>query len=179
MPSVEHLVLCGGVASRQGTGPRINLNLHGASKNVHLKISDISTRLLANIPEPLVDLLEVATYVYAADSAISRGGRADLQMGKRWRRRLQFVVPVRLPDLWSSPPVSSALVETLGFLSDDEYKFDFRPLGNPPPLDTYFEFPEVDATSFKPDEVILFSGAWILSRGPLSSWRHMVRESRS
>ena len=66
-----------GVAAADGAGARIGLNLHGPSANVHLKIADISKRLLANIPDVLVDLLEVASYVYAADSAISRGGRTD------------------------------------------------------------------------------------------------------
>ena len=158
MRSTKHLVLCGDVADRHVAGARVRLNLHGASPNVHLKIADISKRLLANIPAALVDLLEVACYIYAADGAISRGGRVDLQMGTRWRRKLQFVIPVRRPELWSSAPVSSTLVETLGFLSDDEYEFDFRPLGNPPLMDTYFEFPEVATTSFSPDEVMLFSG---------------------
>ena len=51
-------------------------------ENVHLKIADISKRLLANIPDALVDLLEVASYIYAADSAISRGGLTDA----RWVR---------------------------------------------------------------------------------------------
>ncbi len=158
MPTNERLVLCGGVAGPQGAGARISLDLHGASANVHLKIADISRRLLANIPDALVDLLEIASYIYAADSAVSRGGRADTQMGMRWRRKLRFVIPVRLPDLWSSAPIASALVETLGFLSDDEYEVEFRSLSKAPALRSYFEFPATEATSFTPDEVILFSG---------------------
>ena len=34
-----------------------------------------------NIPDTLVDLLEVAAYVYAADSAIGRGSKTDAQLG--------------------------------------------------------------------------------------------------
>jgi hypothetical protein len=30
-----------------------------------------------------------------------------------WRRKFRFVIPVRRPDLWSSHPVLSALVETI------------------------------------------------------------------
>ena len=133
-------------------------NLHGRSPNVRLKISDISSRLLTNIPDVLVDLLEVASYVYAADSAILRGGRTDAQMGKRWRRKFRFVIPVRVPELWSSGLVSSALVETLCFLSDDEYAFEFRPLDSAPAVAGYFEFPDAEGIGFTPDEVILFSG---------------------
>lgn len=159
MPGNEHLVLCGGIELPQkGSGSRLNLNLHGRSPNVRLQIADISKRLLTKIPEVHLDLLEVASYVYAADSATARGGRTDAQMGKRWRRKFRFVIPVRLPKLWSSESISSALVETLSFLSDDEYAFEFRRLGNPPAVETYIEFPDADTASFSPDEVILFSG---------------------
>jgi 7-cyano-7-deazaguanine synthase in queuosine biosynthesis len=158
MPTNEHLVLCGGVAARDAAGTRISLSLHGKSANVHLKIADISKRLSANIPDALIDLLEVASYIYAADSAISRGGRADAQMGMRWRRKLRFVIPVRVPNLWSSAPVASALVETLSFLSEDEYDFEFRSFSQIPSPETYFEFPATEASRFTPDEVILFSG---------------------
>jgi hypothetical protein len=159
MPKDEHLVLCGGVNQSRGAGQRtLRLNLHGSAPNVRLHITDISKRLVANIPDVLVDLLEVASYVYAADSAISRGGRTDAQMGARWRRKVGLIVPVRCSSLWASPAVCSQLVDALSFLSDDEYAFEFRPLDNPPEYESYFEFSSEDASSFSPDEVILFSG---------------------
>jgi hypothetical protein len=50
MPTNEHLVLCGGAtAQERGDATRLELNLHGASANVRLKIEDISRRLLENI----------------------------------------------------------------------------------------------------------------------------------
>ena len=136
----------------------LRLALHGRSPNVRLQISDISRRLLANVPDVLADLLEVASYVYAADSAISRGGKTDTQMGRRWRRKFRFEIPVRRPSLWSSDPVLSALVETLGFLSDDSYEFEFRAIIDAPTMAEYFEFKDKEETAFTPDEVILFSG---------------------
>jgi 7-cyano-7-deazaguanine synthase in queuosine biosynthesis len=159
MPRREHLVLCGGIDQPQGSTPgRINLNLHGASANVRLRIADISGRLLTNLPDVLVDLLEVASYVYAADAAVSRGGKSDAQMGASWRRSFRFVIPVRQPDLWSSNAVLGALTETLSFLSDDTYVVEFRHLEQPPAIETYFEFPAPEETGFIPDDVILFSG---------------------
>ena len=75
MPRAERLVTCGGAKGLNQNGrSRLALNLHGTSANVNLRISDISKRLLANIPDVLIDLLEVATYVYSADGATSRGG---------------------------------------------------------------------------------------------------------
>jgi hypothetical protein len=159
MPRHEHLVLCGGPDEpRGGSVSRVNLNLHGASPNVHLRITDISRRLLTNVPDVLIDLLEVASYIYAADAAVSRGGKTDAQMGASWRRRFRIVIPVRQPDLWSSETVLAALTEMLGFVSDDAYELEFRSLEHPPAMETYFEFPDTEETGFTPDEVILFSG---------------------
>ena len=159
MQTNEHLVLCGGVDEPQVASEQsLRLALHGRSPNVRLQISDISRRLLANVPDVLADLLEVASYVYAADSAISRGGKTDTQMGRRWRRKFRFEIPVRLPSLWSSDPVLSALVETLSFLSDDSYEFEFRAITDAPTMEEYFEFKDKEETAFTPDEVILFSG---------------------
>ncbi len=96
MPRNEHLVLCGGLdRAKKGTVSSLKLDLHGPSRNVRLQIGDISKRLLTNIPDVLVDLLEVASYIYAADAAISRGGKADAKMGARWRRNFRFIIPVR------------------------------------------------------------------------------------
>src|SRR6187431_2294635 len=118
----EHLVLCGGIESRErGSAKAVRLQLHGPAAKVQLRIQDLSTPLGANIPDGLLDLLEVATYVFAADAAISRGGKTDTQLGSFWRRAVRLKIPVRSPDLWASKAVSSALAEMLGFLSDDDY----------------------------------------------------------
>jgi Queuosine biosynthesis protein QueC len=159
MPSNEHLVLCGGATAREhGGAARLDLNLHGPSANVRLEIEDISRRLLANISDVHADLLEIVSYIYAADSAIPRGGKTDAQLGARWRRKFRFVIPLRQPKLWLSDPVLAALVETVSFLSDDDYEFEFRLLENPPPAEKYFPFSGAKEVRFTPDEVILFSG---------------------
>ncbi len=159
MPTNEHLVLCSGASAKpRGNERLLALNLYGAAKNVRLEIRDISQRLLANLPDVHVDLLEVASCIYAADSAISRGGKTDSHLGAMWRRKFRFVIPVRQPSLWSSDPVTAALVETISFLSDDDYEFEFCPLKSPPPVETYFPFAAASDAKFTPDEVILFSG---------------------
>jgi 7-cyano-7-deazaguanine synthase in queuosine biosynthesis len=159
MPKHEHLVLCGGLDRPSGEGTRpVQLSLHGPSRNVRLRIEDISAPLVANVPDVLVDLLDVAAYVYATDSAVPRGGPTDEQMGARWRRRLRLVVPVRDPDLWAQDAISSALVETLSFLSDDEYQFEFEPVRERPTMNAYFSFGSEAGIGFAPHEVILFSG---------------------
>ena len=159
MPKREHLVLCGGVQERSASGRHVvRLNLHGSTANVRLRISDIAQKLLVSVPDRLLDLIEIATYVYAADGAISRGGPTDREMGAHWRRSLVFRIPVRQPELWGSEPLSSGLAETLSFLSDEQYAFEFVALNDPPPLAAYLEFTPTGETTFSPDEVILFSG---------------------
>jgi hypothetical protein len=139
MPSNEHLVLCGKVPGLARDTKHLHLNLHGQAANVHLKIHDIERRILGNIPDHLVDLLEIASYVYAADSATSRGNDSDPGMGKRWRRNFRFSIPVRLPNLWASPEILDMLTRTLSFLSEDEYEFEFRPLSQRSAVTSYFE----------------------------------------
>jgi hypothetical protein len=63
-----------------------------------------------------------------------------------------------MPDLWTSRPVLAALTETLSFLSDDDYSFEFRRMREAPQLDRYLEFPTSAESVFTPDEVVLFSG---------------------
>src|SRR4051812_4408091 len=159
MPGHERLVLCGEIAPSEADSSRVlRLCLHGPKPNLRVRIQDISSRLVSNIPDVLVDLLEVATYVYAADSAVPRGGPTDVQFGAQWRRKLRFIIPGRCPDFWSSGPVSSALVETLGFVSEDDYQFEFTSRISRPAVQSYLEFSGENLEGFAPDEVVLFSG---------------------
>src|SRR5215468_11323915 len=152
MPTNEHLVICGRAADPDGgRAKRLDLNLHGPSANVRLEIGDISRRLLASISDLHADLLEIASYIYAADSAIPRGGLTDKKLGAQWRRTFQFVIPVRNPKLWSSTPLIEALIQTAGFLSDDNYEFEFCQLKNPHPVETYFSLSNAPDAVFTPD----------------------------
>lgn len=158
--SVEHVILCGSSAAANGGSKKgtVRLHLWGRHANVTLKISDISKKMAANIPPVLVDLLEIATYVYCADQATTRGAGNTTHYGAQWRRRFTFHIPVREPDVWSSSPVLTALQGTLGFLSDDEYAFTFTALTDPPAVAQYLDFGPGGATGARPDEVMLFSG---------------------
>ena len=80
------------------------------------------------------------------------------------------MISVRQPDLWSSDPVRSALIETLGFLSDDDYEIEFRRLDHLSEVADYFEFPHEERIAFSPQEVILFSGGLDFLPGRSRSW---------
>jgi 7-cyano-7-deazaguanine synthase in queuosine biosynthesis len=154
---LERLVLCGGV-SRAAGDSTLRLALDGRLQNITLKLEDISKRLVKNVPDLLIDLIEIATYVYCADQASSRGGKAQVGMGGDWRRNFHFVIPVRDADHWNDTRVVEPLRDTLSFLSEDDYKFEFEKATRPTSLEKYLELSGDDDAAFKADEVVLFSG---------------------
>lgn len=152
----ERSILCGDVSYANlpfGGEDPICLHLWGKNENILLRISDIREHLLRDVPSQFHDLIEIATYVYCADQAVTRGGDGVQNFGVDWRRKLFFRIPVRNPDLWNSSPLKDHLIETLSFLSEDEYYFDFVKLTKQPPSQQHIEFDFA-----KPEEVILFSG---------------------
>ncbi len=152
----ERAILCGDVTTGSvpfGTDKRLRLHLWGPHENVSLCINDIRSQLLMDIPSQFHDLVEIATYVYCADQAVTRGGDGVDNLGENWRRRFFFRIPVRNPDLWNDPNLQEQLIATLSFLSEDEYYFEFTKLTGEPPTQQHLDF-EVGA----PEEVILFSG---------------------
>ena len=110
------------------------------------------------VPELFLDLTRIATYIYCADQAVKRGDVNEDVFGDEWRRSLFFRIPVHDPDFWNSQRVNNLLCTTLGFLSEDQYQFDFLPLTEVPAGDQYFGMPEKDDLQDAPDEVVLFSG---------------------
>jgi 7-cyano-7-deazaguanine synthase in queuosine biosynthesis len=152
----ERSILCGDVTGDALPFDKkkpLSLRLWGRGENVSLRISDIRSQLLKDIPSSFHDLVEIATYVYCADQAITRGGGGVDNFGESWRRRMFFRIAVRNPDLWNSSPLKDQLTETLSFLSEDEYHFDFVKLEKQPLTQKHLEF-DVDP----PEEVMLFSG---------------------
>ena len=125
--------------------------------NVNLKYLSISRKLLKNLPPILLDLIEIASYVYAGDQSVTRGGAALRGDGSLWRRDFHYYIPVRNLDLWEAPGTKEALIDLLTFMSDDYYDFTFRPLIRSIPISDYFVFDE-GKPWFPADEVLLYSG---------------------
>ncbi|PMD87482.1 hypothetical protein BWI97_25745 [Siphonobacter sp. BAB-5405] len=67
-----------------------------------------------------LDLLNVATAVYAADTCVNRGHYSD----DGWTRQLHLFVPVSNPDLWKSQ--EELLKQLLNFLTGDLWHISFR-----------------------------------------------------
>ncbi|MFL6354282.1 MAG: 7-cyano-7-deazaguanine synthase [Bryobacteraceae bacterium] len=160
MDKVDHLVLCGGASGspKVKSDQTVRLDLSGDDPNVDLEIVNISRRLSSDVPDVIVDLIEIASYVYCADQAVTRGGEGVLVLGAGWRRHFIFHIPVRLPDIWSSAQVMDALKSTLSFLSDDEYDFRFERRHSAVPIQQYLRFGDGDSEVLEIERVLLFSG---------------------
>ena len=161
--NTEHTILCGGLnpAGIPAFGKVMPLNLwpgHGDKTCVKLKIEDLHERICQTTPRQFHDLIEIAAYVYCADQLASRGGKDVDTFGSHWRRRFHYHIPVREPDLWRTPAVSTALRDLLDFLSDDFYDFTFYPAKAPPGIQGYLGLDEKGAKKFDAERVMLFSG---------------------
>ena len=160
MAKADHIILCGGAPAPRGVAPDqiVRLDLGGDEPSVDLEIADISRRLSSDVPDVLTDLIEIASYVYCADQAVTRGGEGVLAFGAHWRRNFIFHIPVRMPSMWSSPNVLDVLQKTLAILSEDTYEFRFAQRINAVPMQQYLKLGDGDSTTQELDEVLLFSG---------------------
>ena len=99
--------------------------------------------------ETAVDLLNLASMVFAADTSLDR--RKLTEDG--WTRQFRLFFPVHDPDLWASN--SAHLERMLKFLTGDFWEFRFR--GRPAEYKTLVKKPEeLNLSNF--DAVSLFSG---------------------
>lgn len=119
-------VRCGEVGGKGIPKSALALSLAKAG-NLAVDIDGIDHQLTGRLGAPMRDLIRIATYVLAADSATSRGDALDDDLGEKWHRDFRLVVAVEEPDRWQEKELRSVLESTLGTLSDDTFTFDFRP----------------------------------------------------
>jgi len=179
----DHLFLCGLSQTQLSSydGGRV-LQLHGPRQNVRLRMDDIRRRLLEVEPELLTDLAEIATYVFAADNLVSRGGDVLRNMGKAWRRSFHLVIAVRQPGIWKEPQRQHTLCEVLQFLTEDSWIFEFVALEDPPSIQGYANFGKGEIEGVSGASIVLFSGGLDSFAGAvhelLTTDRHVVLLSR-
>ncbi len=168
---MRHEFACGGLSAPPTTdSDHRTLDVQGPARNINLRIEDISKTLVSDIPDVLLDLLEVAAYVYCADQQTRRGSEYLTDYGTAWRREMVFRIPVRSPGIWQSTEVREGLADLLGFLSDDHFTFEFVPAQNPVAgREAYFSnlTDELD----NPDEIALFSGGLDSFAGAIEAQR--------
>ena len=137
----------------------IKLDSIGSQANVNIRFENVAKVLQGHLSPRLMDLLEVAAYVYTADCSTQRGTEwSDEDSTEPWERDFSFVIPVRDPEFWDS--VSGKVAEVLNFLSDDRYAFRFEPLKQERlGRQEYLEFGDTDDWPFSnPERVVMFSG---------------------
>jgi 7-cyano-7-deazaguanine synthase in queuosine biosynthesis len=153
----ERLFYCG-TEPPHDDGKAYYLRLAGAAPNVNRRLEDIEKRMVSEIPDHLCDLLDIATYVFVADRMVGRGGKTLPNMGREWHRSFRFSIAVREPDRWNRPEIKAALQDLVGFLSGDDYRFQFLKSDEVPAYPRHLPLGGGDVTPKRFDQVLLFSG---------------------
>ncbi len=115
------------------------------------------------LPDRILDLLQIAAYVFCADRMADRGARSSIN-NDSWARSFQINVPVMDCEFWSNAKIIGSLAEVLQFMTGDrKYQFIFRQatqntLGPVAKQISMFsgEFEELD--DVEQTDIVLFSG---------------------
>jgi hypothetical protein len=115
------LVLCNGAPRPEDQGEYKNvltlayqLNVP-TERNIELALPNF-VRGVYHLPDRLLDLLEIAAYVFSADRLIRRGERDDVEY-HAWARSFEFRIRVRDHTFWSQGDVNHKLSEALTFIT--------------------------------------------------------------
>lgn len=138
-------------------------------RNVNLQLPRFVDQMF-HLPPRILDLLEIAAYVFAADRTAHRGARDALELNA-WSRSMHFVIRVREDDFWNQASVKQKLSDALLFMTGDkDYKFDFIPGHSTPPT-SLFDSEEFAVTPQESSAVALFSGGLDSLTGVLNRLR--------
>jgi len=125
-------------------------------RNVNLLLPKFVDQVY-HLPTKILDLLEIAAYVFAADRLAHRGPREAVEY-HAWPRSMNFFIRVREPKFWNQKQVKNKLIEALVFMTGDhEYSFEFFSGHSTPPV-SLFDSEEFAIAPEGPASVVLFSG---------------------
>lgn len=126
------------------------------NQNVKLALPDF-VRDVFYLPDRILDLLEIATYVYCSDRLNSRGSKSALKLHS-WARTFYFNIKVRDYEFWEKSDVKERLKDALVYMSGDRaYHFSFQP-GHSTPRAHLFDKEIFQIEANENTKVILFSG---------------------
>ncbi len=154
---VHHLLCNGADSVVPRNAKRIRLDYQGGKHpNVKIELPRFVEQLL-HIPARLLDLLEIAAYVYCADRWSYRGDKSAVEY-HAWSRDFVFHIKVRDFEFWSQPDIRQGLNAALSFLSGDrKFEFDFQS-GHQTPPTSLFDLQQVSITDLRKSRIALFSG---------------------
>jgi len=159
------LVLCSGIQVSDNDARRngrevIELDALGHSANVYIRLEQVAKVFLKHLSPRLIDLIEIAAYIYSADCSTKRGTDWTQDNSvEAWGRDFHFVIPVRDVKFWRQTKVKDLLCRLLKLLADDTVKFDFESLIDSRPVQGYLDFTDASEWPFYGVErVLMFSG---------------------
>lgn len=165
-PSVK-LIYCGELCTIDASkGSQIKRLTYFDTADVHANIKIGLSKFVKDIsllPARIIDLLEIAAYVFAADRLSDRGDRSSLN-NKGWARTFEFHIPVRDYDFWSTTKAIPYISEALVFMTGDrKYQFHFEPYNTIPNVDpnhqlSMFTDEFQDISEAESTKIMLFSG---------------------
>ena len=156
-----NLFLCNGAKKPPSLPPDTKVVNLSYSKNapdrlVNLKLPKFVDQVF-HLPDRILDLLEIAAYVFAADRWATRGPKDAVEF-HAWPRSMHFVIRVREAAFWSRAEVKDKLSAALAFMTGDrEYLFEFLSGHSTPPA-SLFDREEFKIEQHDPASVALFSG---------------------
>lgn len=157
-----HVILCNGAELKKKKGRRepshdpLVLDYRSKTPNINLHLPNF-VQQVNYLPPRLLDLLEIAAYVYLADRLISRGGN-DAVHYDSWARQIHFSIRVRDYKFWNSS-VGQALSKLLVFVSGDaSIELEFQPGQIDEGQLSLFSSQEFVPPSGPKTKVMLFSG---------------------
>jgi len=125
-------------------------------QNIKISLPDFVQDVF-HLPDRVLDLLEIASYIFSADRSISRGNKNAIDF-IGWARPFHFVIKVRDIDFWNKLEVKDKLTKVLNYMTGDEYyKFSFQPGHSTPPT-SLFDVEKFELNSNPNTSIILFSG---------------------
>ncbi len=133
-PRRRYLVLANGATGPPETSGALRLHYIKGQPYRRLRIGlPRFVQDVYHLPTRILDLLEIASYIFAADRCISRGPKDAVEY-HAWSRLIEFHIRIRDHEFWTRPTVTSALSDALTFMTGDaEYTFHFEPGHSTPP----------------------------------------------
>lgn len=143
------------VRRRKGDSEPLILDYHDNDR-IRLGLPDF-VRSIGTIPPRVLDLMELAGYLFAADRLTPRG-QPNALIFDSWSRSFHVVMKVRDASFWNREATKKKLKDLLLFMTGDrDYIFDFQP-GHTTDRTHLFDSEEFQITPEKPHHIMLFSG---------------------
>ncbi|ABJ78760.1 hypothetical protein IQB76_05675 [Leptospira borgpetersenii serovar Hardjo-bovis] len=160
-PRKKSFILANNAKNENKYNDPISLNyskIDNLDPNVSINLPSFIEKVI-HIPDRLLDLLELAAYIFASDRMISRG-TLDAVEYHSWSRDIHLKIKVRDFNFWSQLEVKESLTNALNFmLGDHNWEISFEQGHSTDPIGLF----DKEIFSLKPENVkktsvVLFSG---------------------